>query len=46
VTLVADDQSEHDESDYRMLKRDIVSVTQVLLQTGRLKIARALPRAP
>jgi hypothetical protein len=27
VTLVADDQSAHDASDYRMLKRDIVSVT-------------------
>lgn len=45
VTLVAGDQSAHDGSDYRVPKKDIVSVTQVLLQTERLKIARALPHA-
>jgi len=45
VTLVAGDQAAHDGSDYRVPKKDIVSVTQVLLQTGRLKIARALPHA-
>ena len=45
VTLVAGDQSAHDGSDYRVPKKDIVSVTQVLLQTGRLKIAKALPHA-
>jgi hypothetical protein len=45
VTLVAGDQSAHDGSDYRVPKKDLVSVTQVLLQTGRLKIARALPHA-
>ena len=45
VTLVAGDQSAHDGSDYRVPKKDIVSVTQVLLQTGRLKIARPLPHA-
>jgi hypothetical protein len=43
VTLVAGDHAAHDGSDYRVPKKDIVSVTQVLLQTGRLKIARALP---
>ena len=45
VTLVAGDQAAQDGSSYRVPKKDIVSVTQVLLQTGRLKIARALPHA-
>jgi hypothetical protein len=45
VTLVTGDQSAHDGSDYRVPKKDIVSVTQVLLQAGRLKIARTLPHA-
>lgn len=45
ITLVAGDQSAHDGSDYRVPKKDLVSVTQVLLQTGRLKIARVLPHA-
>ena len=45
VTLVAGDQLAQDGSDYRVPKKDIVSVTQVLLQTGRLKIARSLPHA-
>src|SRR5450830_1320242 len=30
---------------YRIPKRDVISATQVLLQTGRLKIARSLPHA-
>jgi hypothetical protein len=45
VTLVAGDQSAQDGSDYRVPKKDLVSVTQVLLQTRRLKIAKALPHA-
>jgi hypothetical protein len=45
VTLVAGDQAAQDGSDYRVPKKDLVSVTQVLLQTGRLKIARTLPHA-
>lgn len=45
VTLVAGDQAAQDGSDYRVPKKDLVSVTQVLLQTGRLKIARVLPHA-
>jgi hypothetical protein len=45
VTLVAGDQAAQDGSDYRVPKKDLVSVTQVLLQTGRLKIARKLPHA-
>jgi hypothetical protein len=32
-------------SNYRIPKRDVISSTQVLLQTGRLKIARSLPHA-
>jgi hypothetical protein len=30
---------------YRIPKRDVISSTQVLLQTGRLRIARSLPHA-
>jgi hypothetical protein len=45
VTLVAGDQAAEEGSDYRVPKKDLVSVTQVLLQTGRLRIARALPHA-
>lgn len=45
VTLIAGDQATQDGSDHRVPKKDIVSVTQVLLQAGRLKIARALPHA-
>ncbi len=45
VTLVAGDQAAQDGSDYRVPKKDLVSVTQVLLQEGRLKIARTLPHA-
>jgi hypothetical protein len=45
VTLVAGDQPAQDGANYRVPKKDLVSVTQVLLQTGRLKIARALPHA-
>jgi hypothetical protein len=45
VTLVAGDQSAQDGSDYRVPKKDMVAVTQVLLQAGRLKMAKALPHA-
>ena len=34
-----------DGSNYRIPKRDVISSTQVLLQTDRLKIARSLPHA-
>ena len=44
-TLVAGDQVIQDGSNYRIPKRDVISSTQVLLQTGRLKIARSLPHA-
>ena len=45
-TLMAGDQMAQDGSSYRIPKRDVISTTQVLLQTGRLKIARSLPHAP
>ena len=44
-TLVAGDQVVQDGGSYRIPKRDVISTTQVLLQTGRLKIARSLPHA-
>ena len=44
-TLIAGDQVTQDGSNYRIPKRDVISSTQVLLQTGRLKIARSLPHA-
>jgi len=44
-TLIAGDQMTQDGSNYRIPKRDVISNTQVLLQTGRLKIARSLPHA-
>jgi hypothetical protein len=44
-TLMAGDQLIQDGSNYRIPKRDAISTTQVLLQTGRLKIARSLPHA-
>jgi hypothetical protein len=44
-TLMAGDQMVQDGSSYRIPKRDVISTTQVLLQTGRLKIARSLPHA-
>ncbi len=44
-TLIAGDQLIQDGSNYRIPKRDVISSTQVLLQTGRLKIARSLPHA-
>jgi hypothetical protein len=45
LTLTAGDQTTNEGSSYRVPKRDVISSTQILLQTGRLKIARALPHA-
>jgi hypothetical protein len=45
LTLTAGDQTTQDGSSYRIPKRDVISSTQVLLQTGRLKIVRSLPHA-
>ena len=44
-TLMAGDQMVQDSRSCRIPKRDVISTTQVLLQTGRLKIARSLPHA-
>jgi hypothetical protein len=45
VTITGGDAVSRDGLDYRVPKRDLVSVVQVLLQAERLKIARALPEA-
>ncbi len=45
VTITGGDAVTQDGSDYRVPKRDLVSVVQILLQSERLKIARALPEA-
>ncbi len=45
VTITGGDTVSRDGQDYRVPKRDLVSVVQVLLQSERLKIARALPEA-
>ena len=45
VTITGGDAVTQDGRDYRVPKRDLVSVVQVLLQSDRLKIARALPEA-
>lgn len=45
VTITGGDLVTQDGDDYRVPKRDLVSVVQVLLQSERLKIARALPEA-
>ena len=45
VTITGGDTVSSDGSDYRVPKRDLVSIVQVLLQSERLKIAKALPEA-
>jgi hypothetical protein len=45
LTLMAGDQMVQDGRSYRVPKRDVISTTQVQLQTSRLKIARTLPHA-
>jgi hypothetical protein len=45
VTITGGDSVSRDGADYRVPKRDLVSAVQVLLQSERLKIARALPEA-
>lgn len=45
VTITGGDAVSQDGRDYRVPKRDLVSVVQVLLQSDRLKIARGLPEA-
>lgn len=45
VTITGGDKTTKDGDDFRVPKRDLVSAVQVLLQSERLKIARALPEA-
>ncbi len=43
VTITGGDTATHQGSSWRVPKRELVSVAQVLLQSGRLKVAEALP---
>ncbi|MBP7676162.1 MAG: hypothetical protein KBB14_07560 [Thermoanaerobaculia bacterium] len=45
VTITAGDEAAEAGMNARVPKRDVISTAQVLLQTGRLKIARDLPTA-
>jgi hypothetical protein len=45
ITIHGGDTAVRDERGWRTPKRDLIAVTQVLLQTARLKIAPALPEA-
>lgn len=45
VTITGGDTVSRDGNGYRVPKRDLVSTVQVLLQSDRLKIAKALPEA-
>lgn len=45
VFITGGDAVHQDAKNYRVPKRDLVGIVQVLLQTGRLKIASALPEA-
>lgn len=45
VTITGGDVVTQDRQDFRVSKRDLVSAVQVLLQSERLKIAKALPEA-
>jgi hypothetical protein len=45
VTITGGDSVSHDCGEYRVPKRDLVAIMQVLLQTERLKIAAEIPEA-
>ena len=45
ITITGGDAVSRERMDYRVPKRDLVSIVQVLLQSERLKIARGLPEA-
>lgn len=45
VTITGGDAAAREGDGYRVPKRDLVSTVQVLLQTGRLKVAAGLPEA-
>jgi len=46
VTITGGNAVTRDGNDYRVPKRNLCSCVAVLLQTGRLKIARGIPHAP
>lgn len=47
ITITGGDVATKDDAGgWRVPKRDLVSITQVLLQTGRLKFAEAMPEVP
>lgn len=46
ITITGGDKATRDEGGWRVPKRDLVSVVQVLLQTERLRFAAALPAVP
>ena len=45
VTITGGEAVNHEGNSWRVPKRDLVSIMQVLLQTGRLKLAEGLPEA-
>jgi hypothetical protein len=45
ITITGGDQATPDNRGWRVPKRDLVGVMQVLLQNGRFKVANALPLA-
>mgnify|MGYP001500631313 CR=1 FL=1 len=45
VTITGGDTATQEAGSWRVPKRDLISSTQVLIQSGRLKIAQALPEA-
>ena len=45
LTITGGSEVTHQGQNYNVPKRDLVSTTQVLLQSGRLKIAKELPEA-
>lgn len=46
VTITGGDAISHDRDDYRVPKRELVTRTQVVMETKRLQIASQLPLAP
>ena len=45
VVITGGDAVSHDKLDYRVPKRHLVATVQILLQSGRLKVAQDLPQA-
>ena len=45
VSIHGGDASKRDGGDHKVLKRELVSILQVLLQTDRLRVAPSLPES-